>query len=739
MMTLVPTQHPLDRSIAAFQKSLDKIAKHGKSSSATGNPSPSNTSSCVITLCKVLDNILLERQYNPKTRSIKLSNQLFRERVGSVPGGVEFLLACHFKYVRLASKTPEKQKPNGSAPGNAVKLSKDNENRDVLVAARRYLQEYGIEVMNLHPGKHRNELPPFVIHDDIPTDALQRIQDNVHAVASANGGARIENMESISQRRSQEYDLSCTSSVVTPMSQGVHMSESAPPSPDTMCTAPDISPDDMSLSSAFSYGNQSFVSSGGSFVDQDCFEEKKESAEESQAYIATEETATNTKTDLAMKRPVAISPISRAQPQQKIENSPNGVADSEQMKESSLKREQSLEARLDQLNVRKIGGSMDLDSLDGDDQSLGTVENDEKRRIFSLTKEEIDSLEHISKCDNFDGRSEDERVLSVATGKATRIDQSRNSSKSNSLFTKLNKLAQKKDKKGRGEDVNDHKTVATIASNSIIRIKNSDGLSVDATCPGRTSRRGNRDTKPTPAESVEIKASDGADAHHKAAIDVGLKLFFAIFVVTYNFGDDFLTDEQLLEADTVDESDTVGPLVPIEILYKLWSTFLRSERSFNAMDGREVYQTFIEVARSQVGDIEDKSMLASLGENDIRACKYIIRALHDSGLVYVSEISLRMHQSSIGGRNSQNRVAIGLRGEASQPYGLELAGCLNIQYETNDTSNPPRQKSDLDVAIERLRTRCHNIIGRSLRESIDLESTDAIFIDENADFDLLST
>jgi len=88
-MTLVPTQHPLDRSIAAFQKSLDKIAKHGKSSSATGNPSPGNTSSCVITLCKVLDNILLERQYNPKTRSIKLSNQLFRERVGSVPGGGE--------------------------------------------------------------------------------------------------------------------------------------------------------------------------------------------------------------------------------------------------------------------------------------------------------------------------------------------------------------------------------------------------------------------------------------------------------------------------------------------------------------------------------------------------------------------------------------------------------------------------------------------------------------------------
>ena len=78
-------EHPIDRIVASFQKSLDKISKHGQTSLVAGESEI--TVLCVVTLSKVLDNILLERQYNPKTRSIKLGNKLFRDRVGSVPGG----------------------------------------------------------------------------------------------------------------------------------------------------------------------------------------------------------------------------------------------------------------------------------------------------------------------------------------------------------------------------------------------------------------------------------------------------------------------------------------------------------------------------------------------------------------------------------------------------------------------------------------------------------------------------
>lgn len=98
MVSDASSQSPLDRSIALFQNSLDKIVKHGKTSSVSGESLV--TMSCIITLCKVVDNMLLERQYNPKTRSIKLGNKLFRDRVGSVPGGGEcslvvmHVLAC---------------------------------------------------------------------------------------------------------------------------------------------------------------------------------------------------------------------------------------------------------------------------------------------------------------------------------------------------------------------------------------------------------------------------------------------------------------------------------------------------------------------------------------------------------------------------------------------------------------------------------------------------------------------
>lgn len=98
MVSDASSQSSLDRSIALFQKSLDKIVKHGKTSSVSGESLV--TMSCIITLCKVVDNMLLERQYNPKTRSIKLGNKLFRDRVGSVPGGGEcslvvmHVLAC---------------------------------------------------------------------------------------------------------------------------------------------------------------------------------------------------------------------------------------------------------------------------------------------------------------------------------------------------------------------------------------------------------------------------------------------------------------------------------------------------------------------------------------------------------------------------------------------------------------------------------------------------------------------
>jgi hypothetical protein len=51
---------------------------------------------CVVTLAKVLDNILTEETYEKKTRKLKLSNETFQRRVARHSGGIDVLMACHF-------------------------------------------------------------------------------------------------------------------------------------------------------------------------------------------------------------------------------------------------------------------------------------------------------------------------------------------------------------------------------------------------------------------------------------------------------------------------------------------------------------------------------------------------------------------------------------------------------------------------------------------------------------------
>ena len=125
-----------------FVPSLTIISQHVSSAAANngggggGAPSsPPQPKACISTLAKMLGNILSEyehatdgnkgsspekKPYNPKTRSVKLTNKVFHARVGSVEGGVAFLEACGFK------KSPT------SGGGQLLKLSKEDENVDLL-------------------------------------------------------------------------------------------------------------------------------------------------------------------------------------------------------------------------------------------------------------------------------------------------------------------------------------------------------------------------------------------------------------------------------------------------------------------------------------------------------------------------------------------------------------------------------------------------------------------------------
>lgn len=666
---------------------------------------------------------------------------------------VDYLLACNFKYVRIASKTPVKKNPNGSIPGNAIKLLKENESRAQLVMARRYLQEYGARVMKIKPGKHRNELPPYIIEDDISEEVLTRIKENVDRIIYEQLG-RIENLESIEEHKSHTGDYSTASSVMTPMSQTFDTSESAPPSPYSNDTNDDDDnglDDEMSLSSAISYGTRKSATNKNSMEDQKSADtneslkvEVKVKVKDTASGNTIEKTPekircefgipdeisplvphTPNKNELDMLLPLNLSPLSPENLKVQLgdDDSPSSVVDSDiklSLEDKMEQVHQSLENRLVESGTRYSRFA----ELDGDDQSLAS----QTQSSVSLTSEEVDALKDITKFQGFKG-TDDEHVLSIATGNLDAI----NSKEAGSLFKKLNKLACKKKASEKDGTRSDQKTMATeCTSSSQIRIKSSDRLSVG----GSICFKGRGQTK-----SIN-KSQDNEQTeklrHHDKSIETGLKLFFAIIVVLYNFEDDFVPCEK---ENISNDSNGQGPWVPVEIVYKLWAALLRSERSFNNVDGREMYKSFLEMSKSSTKNQSgtDRALLLSLGDHDTSTCRYIVRSLSDAALVHVSNISLDLHQSVVGGKNSQHRMAIGVR-QSGLSYGLELAQkSLNIQYESFDLGNHRAKLEDKNAAVEKLRKKCHSIISRSLLENIDFESTDKIFIDQNIDFDLLTT
>ena len=97
-MTGVDINNP-DKVDNPFFKSLCKVESTYDDSDETSPDDNANADKAlvcgaIITLCKILDNIILEKKYNAKTRSIKLSNKLFKDKVGKVSGGGECSTQC---------------------------------------------------------------------------------------------------------------------------------------------------------------------------------------------------------------------------------------------------------------------------------------------------------------------------------------------------------------------------------------------------------------------------------------------------------------------------------------------------------------------------------------------------------------------------------------------------------------------------------------------------------------------
>ena len=208
-----------------FIPSLTTISQHvstptassGGSGGSGGAPSsPPQPKACISTLAKMLGNILSEyesvgddsnsnsskkKPYNPKTRSVKLTNKVFHARVGSVEGGIAFLEVCGFK----TSPT--------SGGGQLLKLSKEDENADLLREGQLALSIFVRNGMKVSAATDINGCAPSIGSgvddtDDAERDRLENEQKtkakaeaDACAIAAAAKKAEADRVEQQRQER----------------------------------------------------------------------------------------------------------------------------------------------------------------------------------------------------------------------------------------------------------------------------------------------------------------------------------------------------------------------------------------------------------------------------------------------------------------------------------------------------------------------------------------------------------
>jgi hypothetical protein len=112
-----------------------------------------DTQQCVVTLIKVLDNVL-QKPGNVKVRSIRLENPAFHSKVASRTGGIDVLLACGF-----VQETPTGLLSTSSSSSEQyLVLKAEQEDTPTLVRCRRLLTMTATQDL----GMKADQLPKYI-------------------------------------------------------------------------------------------------------------------------------------------------------------------------------------------------------------------------------------------------------------------------------------------------------------------------------------------------------------------------------------------------------------------------------------------------------------------------------------------------------------------------------------------------------------------------------------------------
>mmetsp|Transcript_9460 Transcript_9460/g.17149 ORF Transcript_9460/g.17149 Transcript_9460/m.17149 type:complete len:642 (-) Transcript_9460:300-2225(-) len=107
---------------------------------------------CIVTLLKLLDNIISSPPSDVKYRTLNLDNEALQKRVFSKRGGLEFVQACGFAPTVLPPQLSfALTSSSSSQPSSLLELTSSKESLTDLQAARRLLVERAVRVLEMDP------------------------------------------------------------------------------------------------------------------------------------------------------------------------------------------------------------------------------------------------------------------------------------------------------------------------------------------------------------------------------------------------------------------------------------------------------------------------------------------------------------------------------------------------------------------------------------------------------------
>ena len=133
-----------------------------------------DSSVCLVTLIKVLDNVL-HKPVDPKVRQLRLSNAAVWQKIGQRKGAIEILEACGFQKETAPPPLLSGNTAGNEASGESILILKpDRENQSIIVTARRLLQIRAVQDLKMDP----NLLPPYREPPPPPSVVIENSKTN---------------------------------------------------------------------------------------------------------------------------------------------------------------------------------------------------------------------------------------------------------------------------------------------------------------------------------------------------------------------------------------------------------------------------------------------------------------------------------------------------------------------------------------------------------------------------------